>query len=488
MTANLPISGTPVAVGFDPNEVRQRYAVERDARLKQETLAQFQGLSDTRELEDLDPYSSPIQRDAIVEELEVVVLGGGFGGLLAGTHLTKNDITDFRIIEQGGDFGGTWYWNRYPGVQCDVESYIYMPLLEETGYIPSKRYADGAEIFEHAQRIGRHYDLYRAALFQTTVTETRWIEDAKRWEVRTNRGDVLRSRFLLRANGPFNKPQLPRVPGIGEFKGKIFHTSRWDYDYTGGSPKGDLVNLRDKRVAIVGTGATAIQAVPYLAQEAKELFVVQRTPSVVGPRNNRPTDPEWVKSLKPGWQDVRHDNFLAWLHGHPREEDLVDDIWSRLFPTLRGHHLVDVPATELPVEDQMALAEISDMQMVQEIHAHIESKVSDPETAEALKPWFGYVCKRPTFNDEYLDAFNRPSVKLVAARTGIEAITETGIVVAGKHYDVDCIIFATGFETGSSAADQYGYDVIGRDELSMRAHFADGAKTLHGFFSHGFVR
>lgn len=486
MTVNLPISGTPVAVDFEPTEVRQRYAVERDARLKRETLAQFQGLSDTRELEDLDRHSSPVQRDPIVEDLEVVVLGGGFGGLLAGAHLTQNDITDFRIIEQGGDFGGTWYWNRYPGVQCDVESYIYMPLLEETGYIPSKRYADGAEIFEHAQRIGRHYDLYRGALFQTTVTETRWIEDASRWEVRTNRGDVLRSRFLLRANGPLNKPQLPRVPGIGEFKGKIFHTSRWDYDYTGGSPEGGLANLRDKRVAIVGTGATGIQAVPYLAEDAKELLVVQRTPSVVGPRNNRPTDPEWAKSLKPGWQDIRHDNFLAWLNGHPREEDLIGDLWTRLVPSLSGHHLVDVPATELPVEDQMALAEIADMQMVQEIHAHIESKVSDPETAEALKPWFGYICKRPTFNDEYLDAFNRPSVKLVAAPTGIEAMTETGIVVGGKHYDVDCIIFATGFETGSAAADRYGYDVIGRDELSMRAHFSDGAKTLHGFFSHGF--
>lgn len=486
MSVTLPVSGTPVAVNFDPAQIRERYVSERTRRLKRETLDQFQGLSDVLELDSSDPWSAPIEREAVTEEIEVAVLGGGFGGLLAGAHLTHNGISDFRIIEQGGDFGGTWYWNRYPGVQCDVESYVYLPLLEETGYVPTKRYADGAEIFEHAQRIGRHFDLYRTALFQTNVTSVAWLDDEERWEIRTDRGDVLRARFVLRANGPLNKPQIPRVPGINEFEGKIFHTSRWDYEYTGGNAAGDLDKLRDKRVAIIGTGATGIQAVPFLAQDAKELFVVQRTPSVVGPRDNRPTDQGWASSLEAGWQEARHHNFLSFLNGHHQDENLVDDIWTHLFPSLSGQHLIDVPAADLPVEDQLALAELADMQLMYEIHQRIDSEVKDPATADKLKPWFGFVCKRPAFNDEYLDAFNRPSVHLVAAPTGVEGITATGLVVDGQHYEVDAIVFATGFETGSTSTERYGYDIVGRDGLSMRDHFADGAKTLHGFFSHGF--
>ncbi len=486
MSVTLPTSGTSVAADFDPAVIRRRYEEERAKRLRPEALGQFQGLSDTLELDSADRYCAPLDRDPISETLDAVVLGGGFGGLLAGTHLTRNGVTDFRIVEQGGDFGGTWYWNRYPGVQCDVESYVYMPLLEETGYVPTKRYADGAEIFEHAQRIGKEFDLYRAALFQTAVTSTVWIEEDGCWEIRTDRGDVLKARFLLRANGPLNKPQVPRVRGINEFQGKIFHTSRWDYDYTGGDSSGNLENLRDKRVAIVGTGATGIQAVPYVAKDAKELFVVQRTPSVVGPRNNRPTDPEWANALETGWQDARHHNFLSFLNGHHQDENLVDDIWTHLMPAKIGQHLVDVPVTTLPVEDRLALAEVADMQLMRDIHERIDATVQDAATAEALKPWFGFTCKRPCFNDEYLDAFNSPTVNLVAAPTGIDGITATGMVVGGTHYEVDCIIFATGFETGNASADRYGYDIVGRDGLSMRDHFADGAQTLHGFFARGF--
>ncbi|MGB3371840.1 MAG: NAD(P)/FAD-dependent oxidoreductase [Rhodococcus sp. (in: high G+C Gram-positive bacteria)] len=486
MTVTLPISGIPVSVDFVPAEVRERYARERSRRLRPENLAQFQGLSDTLELDSIDRYADLEPREPVVEELEVAVLGGGFGGLVAGAHLTQNGVSDFRIVEQGGDFGGTWYWNRYPGVQCDVESYIYMPLLEETGYVPTQRYADGAEIFAHAQRIGRHFDLYRTALFHTAVTSAEWDDDSERWEIRTDRGDRLRARFLLRANGPLNKPQIPRVPGINEFQGKIFHTSRWDYDYTGGDPSGNLHNLRDKKVAIVGTGATGVQAVPFLARDAAELFVIQRTPSVVAVRNNRPTDPQWTAELGTGWQDARQHNFISLMNGHPQDEDLVDDIWTHLMPGMTGQHLIDVPAHSLPVEDQMALAEIADMALMRENHQRIDASIDDPAIAEALKPWFGFICKRPCFNDEYLGAFNRPGVNLVSAPGGIDGITSTGVVVDGTTYEVDCIIFATGFETGSASTDRYGYDVVGRDGLSMREHFSGGARTLHGFFSHGF--
>lgn len=486
MAFTLPDSKLPLDLDFDPHHLRKRFEVDKKKRIRPDTLAQFQGLADVLEVDDRDPFVEPINREPVTEELDALVLGGGFGGLTAGAYLAQNDITNFRIVEYGGDFGGTWYWNRYPGVQCDIESHIYMPLLEETGYVPTQRYADGAEIFEHAQRIGRHYGLYERTYFQTRATQATWDEAEQRWEVTTDRGDRFLTRFLLRSNGALTKPQLPKVPGIGDFEGKIFHTSRWDYDYTGGSPAGNLENLRDKRVAVVGTGATGVQVVPYLAADAKELVVVQRTPSVVQPRNNRKTDPAWAASLKPGWQYERHDNFNGIISGHDVEGNHVDDGWTHLFPALKGQHLLETPMAELSPADQAVVAEIADMQLLMSAHRRIDSIVTDPAVADGLKPWFGYMCKRPCFNDEYLDAFNRENVTLAAAPTGIDGITVDGIVVGGKHYEVDCIVFATGFETGSGPAGIYGYDVLGRDGRSMQEYFSDGAKTMHGFFTHGF--
>jgi cyclohexanone monooxygenase len=482
----LPISGTPVNIDFDPTEIAVRYAREREARVRPDGLAQFEGLDDELECLDADMYTVLVDRPAVDENVDVIVLGGGFGGVLAGAHLRERGFDDIRLVERAGDFGGTWYWNRYPGVQCDIESYSYLPLLEETGYMPSKWFADGDEIRDYVQLLGRQYDLYRAALFQTTVTAATWLPDVSRWEVCTDRGDVLRGRFLVRANGPLNKPQLPRVPGIGSFAGKVFHTSRWDYDYTGGDQRGNLHGLRDKRVAIVGTGATSVQAVPYLAEGAAELFVVQRTPSAVGVRANRPTDPQWAAGLKPGWQADRIDNFNSFVNFVRADTDLVADGWTDLFTRLTGQHLVDVPVETLAAEDRLVLQQIADYNAMRRIHRRIDDVVADAATAEALKPWFGSLCKRPCFNDEYLPAFNRPNVTLVAAPTGLDAITSTGLVANGVPYDVDCIIFATGFEVGSVEADRFGYDVTGRDGLLLSEYFADGQQTLHGFYSYGF--
>jgi cyclohexanone monooxygenase len=167
-----------------------------------------------------------------------------------------------RIIEKGGNFGGTWYWNRYPGAACDIESYVYLPLLEETGFIPLEKYSKGQEILEYSKAIARHFALYRDALFQTEVTDLSWDDEAQRWIVSTERGDKIRARFVAMANGPLHRPKLPGISGIETFKGHSFHTSRWDYDYTGGDPSGGLTRLADKRVGLIGTGATAVQCVP----------------------------------------------------------------------------------------------------------------------------------------------------------------------------------------------------------------------------------
>ena len=389
-------------------------------------------------------------RPALEEELDVLVVGGGFGGLLAATRLQKAGITNIRIVEKAGDFAGTWYWNRYPGAQCDIESYMYLPLLEETGYIPKERYSFAPEIQEHAQRIGKHFHLYERACFQTQIKEARWDEKASRWTVTTDRGDFFETRFIVMSSGPLNRPKLPAIPGIENFKGHTFHTSRWDYDYTGGDTTGGLHKLHDKRVGIIGTGATAIQCIPHLGQHAKQLYIFQRTPSSVDVRGNAPTDPEWVKRLKPGWQQRRNYNFTSILTGAFVEKDLVGDSWTSLFKLL-GNLVEGKDRSSLADHDMAALGEIVDFQKMNEVRDRVATIVKDPATAEALKPWYGQWCKRPTFNDEYLPTFNRPNVKLVDTKgKGVDRITEPGVVVDGVEYGVDCLVFATGFEVGTA--------------------------------------
>ena len=352
-----------------------------------------------------------------------------------------------------------------PGVQCDIESYIYLPLLEELGYLPRERYSYGPEIWGHIQAIARHFDLYRDALFQTSVTGMRWDDELGRWHVATNRGDELRARHVVMAIGPLSVPKLPGIPGLDSFQGHTFHTSRWDYGYTGGDTNGGLVNLTGKRVGIIGTGATAVQCVPHLGQWAKELFVFQRTPSSIDERGNRPTDPEWAASLEPGWQQERFDNFGIIVTGGQQEIDLVDDGWTRLFSKITGAAFRDQVKS---LEELADLIELSDMEKMEELRARIEQLVDDPATAEALKPWYRQFCKRPCFHDDYIATFNRPNVTLVDTKgRGVERITEQGVVVAGVEYELDCLIFATGFEVGTQYTHRAACDLEGRDGITL---------------------
>ena len=478
---------TPEELGFDPAELRQKYAEERARRLRADGNNQYQEITGKHEHYNVDPYVEPgFTRPVLQEELDAVIVGGGFGGLLAAARLQKAGITNIRIIEKAGDFGGTWYWNRYPGAQCDIESYVYLPLLEETGYIPKEKYSFAPEIFEHAQRIGKHFNLYERACFQTQVKDARWNEQEGRWTITTDRDDVFRARFVIMSSGPLNRSKLPAIPGIEQFKGHTFHTSRWDYDYTGGDTTGGLHKLKDKRVGIIGTGATAIQSVSHLGAHAKQLYVFQRTPSSVDERGNKPTDPEWVGTLKPGWQDYRNNNFCSILAGIPVEEDLVGDKWTSLFKKL-SELLTGKENSNLSDEGMALMSEIADYQKMNEIRDRVSTTVGDSETAEALKPWYGQWCKRPTFNDEYLPTFNRPNVKLVDTKgKGVERITENAVVVDGVEYEVDCLIYATGFEVGTAYTQRSEFEVYGRDGLSLRDYWADGMRTYHGFLSYGF--
>jgi cation diffusion facilitator CzcD-associated flavoprotein CzcO len=476
---------TSAELGFDPAELRKKYAAERSRRLRPDGNNQYQEISGKFAHFNDDPYVAPLKREAISEELDAVIIGAGFGGLLAAARLQEAGLTSFRIIEKGGDAGGTWYWNRYPGAQCDIESYVYLPLLEETGYMPKEKYSFQPEIYQHAQRIAKHFDLYKRACFQTQIQEARWDERSGRWTIRTDRGDIFRGRFVIMSSGPLNRPKLPAIAGIENFKGHTFHTSRWDYEYTGGNTTGGLSKLADKRVAVIGTGATAIQCVPHLGEHAQQLYVLQRTPSSVDERGNKPTDPEWVRSLGPGWQDYRNTNFCSILSGRPVEEDLVGDKWTSLFKNLA--RLLSKDSANLSSEELALMSEIADHQKMNEIRERVASIVRDTPTAEALKPWYGQWCKRPTFNDDYLPTFNRPNVRLIDTKgKGVDRITERGVIVAGVEYEVDCIIFATGFEVGTAYTRRAESEIYGRGGRTLSDYWKDGMKTFHGFLSHGF--
>ena len=474
-------------LGFDPDALRRKYREERDKRLRADGNDQYLEVKGTFAHFVDDPYvERGFSRAPLADEVEVVVIGGGFGGLLAAARLRDAGIEDVRIIEKGGDFGGTWYWNRYPGAQCDVESYIYLPLLEELGYVPSEKYARAPEILAHSRAIGRKYDLYRGACFQTEVTEMRWDDDGARWIVSTNRGDRMRARWVVMANGPLSRLKLPGIPGIESFRGYSFHTSRWDYAYTGGDSKGNLTGLRGKRVGIIGTGATAVQCVPHLGAAAEHLYVFQRTPSSIDVRANRPTDPEWARSLKPGWHQQRMDNFNILVTGGFQEEDLVSDGWTDIIRKL----LVMVRQDDGAAVSRDGIArtmELADFQKMEQIRGRVDSIVRDPRTAEALKPYYRQFCKRPCFHDEYLETFNRPNVTLIDTKgEGVQRVTPAGVVVDGVEYALDCLIYATGFEVGTDYSRRAGYPIIGRGGLTLTEKWAGGVETLHGMFSRGF--
>ncbi len=476
------------ALGFDPDALREKYRQERDRRLRPDANAQYvEAAGDFRHYVD-DPYVAPgFERAPLSDAVDVLVIGGGFGGLMAAARLREAGVADIRIIEKGGDFGGTWYWNRYPGAQCDIESYIYLPLLEETGFIPKEKYSYAAEIRDHARRIGETFDLYKDACFQTEIRALNWLEDEGRWLVTTSRDDAFKARFVVMSNGPLNRPKLPGIPGIETFKGHSFHTSRWDYGYTGGDSTGGLTGLADKRVAIIGTGATAIQCVPHLGKSAKHLYVFQRTPSSVDVRGNKPTDPAWAKSLTPGWQKRRMENFNTLVAGGHQDEDLVSDGWTDIIRNLGAAVAARAGAESMTPQELGAEMELADFKKMNQVRARVDATVTDPKTAEALKPWYRQFCKRPTFNDDYLPTFNRPNVTLVdTLGGGVDRVTETGLVVDGVEYPVDCIIFATGFEVGTSYTRRAGFEVTGRDGLTLSDYWAGGMKTLHGFYSHGF--
>lgn len=477
-------------IDFDPGELKAKYLEERDKRVRTDANAQYiEVTGDFSNFVD-DPYEQAAEREPVTDHVDVVIVGGGFGGLLIGGRLREAGFDDIRVIEKGGDFGGTWYWNRYPGAMCDVESYCYLPMLEELGYVPKHKYSFAPEIMEHSKNIAAHYRLYDNALLSTGVTHTEWNDDTGRWTITTDRGDEMTARAIVMANGPLNRPKLPGIDGINDFGGHTFHTSRWDYEYTGGSNEGGLDGLADKRVGIIGTGATAVQCVPHLGAAAKELYVFQRTPSSVDVRNNRETPLDFLEGQETGWQYRRMDNFNKLVTGADQDEDLVNDGWTDIFRKLTGIAAKTASnelGRRLTRDERAELMEMADYRKMESVRRRAQEIVDDPDVAESLKPYYRQFCKRPCFHDEYLPTFNRPNVHLVDTDgKGVERFTETGLVANGEHIELDCIIFATGFEVGTHYVRRAGYDTVGRAGHRLSAKWKDGLRTVHGLQTEGF--
>ena len=460
----------PAGAVFDAEE-QAKYKAFKEARAGAADYIEMKG-EFSRYLQDV--YSAePVPREALTDECDVLVVGAGFAGLLLWYKLREAGFENVRFCEKGGDVGGTWYWNRYPGIACDVESYSYLPLLEEMNYIPSMKFAAGFEIMEYCQKMAEKFGFYDKCLFHTTVEKTQWDESTARWTVSTDRGDAMKAKFVVLANGILTTPKLARIDGMSSFKGDSFHTSRWDYN----------IDLKGKRVGIIGTGATAVQAVPELAKIVKELYVFQRTPSSIDVRDQRETSveefEEWAK--EPGWAKARRARFAKISQGRTALKANDDYLAGKVADYReRKQHAEQISPEEL-VQRQLD----SNFRIMEQIRARVDAIVEDPVTAAALKPYYPYGCKRPTFHDEYLPTFNLPHVHLVdTAPRGVSEINERGVVHDGTEYPVDVLIYATGFQWMATSTFNM---IVGRDGRTLRDKWQqEGTKTFLGLHSKGF--
>ena len=460
----------PAGASFNATE-QARYREFKESRRGAADYMAMEG-EFARYLEDV--YSEPpVEREALTDECEILVVGAGFAGLLLWYKLSQAGFVDVRFCEKGGDVGGTWYWNRYPGIACDVESYSYLPLLEEMEYYPTMRFASGFEIYEYCQNMATRFGFYDHCLFHTTVDRTEWDEEAQRWTVYTDRGDAMRARYVILANGILTTPKLARIEGMERFEGESFHTSRWRYD----------VPLEGKRVGIIGTGATAVQAIPELAKVAGELYVFQRTPSTIDVRDQRATRDDEIEGWKqePGWARARRQRFARISEGRTAIQANEDYLAGKVDDyKVRKQH-----ATRLSQEEFVQKQLNTNFRIMEQIRARVDEIVEDPATAAALKPYYPYGCKRPTFHDEYLPSFNLPHVHLVdTAPRGVGEINERGVVHDGTEYPLDVLIYATGFQWMATGT----FNMIeGRDGRTLSEKWErEGTKTFLGIHSHGF--
>ncbi|KAH6716476.1 hypothetical protein BKA61DRAFT_631781 [Leptodontidium sp. MPI-SDFR-AT-0119] len=492
--------------------LQEKYQQERDVRLNDKGVSQYLDKSKTASyiiqgdswVEGGTPVQCPVPDGG---HIKIVIFGAGFGGLCAAaralTEGSARSLNDILIVDRAGGFGGTWWHNRYPGLMCDIESYLYLPLLEETGYMPKRKYSSGEEIREYSDKLARKFSLHERAMFQSSGKSLTWDDQAKNWICVVTAKPKGQAEFEVKftadyailCSGAFTDPRMPDIPGLKEYEGKMLHTARWTYDITGGSPTDPVLsNLKGKKVAIIGTGATAIQTVPATAKYAGELYVFQRTPSAVDFRGNRDTDPEeWKTKIasKKGWQTARRNNFQAFTEGKANlpEENLANDAFTKM-PTASGAWGGPLEVKPEDVESYLSMMHEDDAVRSNRVRQRALDVVKDQETAKKLQAWYPTWCKRPTCHDEYLEAFNQPNVHLVdTAPRGVSALTPRGIAHNGKEYPIDVIIWSTGYGSplSESLVGKADMTVIGKSYLNMEDCFQNGKLlTLHGLLPKNF--
>ncbi|MDF1819779.1 MAG: NAD(P)/FAD-dependent oxidoreductase [Immundisolibacteraceae bacterium] len=417
-------------------------------------------------------------------QVDAVVIGAGFAGLYT-LHCLRDRLgLTTQVYEAGSDVGGTWYWNRYPGARCDSESVFYMfsdhlskDILQEWNW--SERYAGQAEILRYLQFVADKMDLRRGIQFNTRVDSAVFDEAANRWLVTTNDGQTVSARYLITGVGCLSKPFTPEFKGMETFAGQSCHTAEWPdegIDFTG------------KRVAVVGTGATAVQIVPEIAGDVEQLYVLQRTPSHDVPGRNHPLDDAYIAEIKGRYGEVwdhTRDSFggFPFSPGEGSATDATPDQRTQIYNAAWQKGGLGGFAFGT-FGDLMVNKEANDT-IVDFICEKIHETVEDPEVAEALSPRYPFFTKRPPLEHGYYETFNQDKVTLVDVKAApIREITPTSIITENAEYEVDIIIFATGFDAMTGAL--FAMDIQGRDGIKLQQKWAEGPRTYLGLATEGF--
>jgi cyclohexanone monooxygenase len=407
--------------------------------------------------------------------VDVVVVGAGFAGLYQ-LHRLRGLGLRVRVIEAAAGVGGTWYWNRYPGARCDVDSlsysYSFSPELEQE-WTWTEKYSTQPEILRYINHVADQFDLRRDITFSTRVESSVWDEAARRWTVSTDHGESIRAQFVIMATGCLSVTKLPEVPGIETFAGPTYHTSRWPHEG---------VDFTGMRIAVIGTGSSGIQAIPLLAEQAADTTVFQRTPNFTVPASNRPLAQKEIADVKANYREFRQAQRTSsfWVlvpepthSAHAATEDernaAYQAVWDKgaLFSMLTSY-------TDL-LTDKAANDTVAEF-----VREKIREIVHDPEIAEALSPrGYAFGTKRPCLDSGYYETFNKEHVQLVDLRkTPILALTQKGVQTTDREYEFDAIVFATGFDamTGALTA----IDIRGRSGVTLKDKWAAGPRTYLG--------
>ncbi|WP_146240024.1 flavin-containing monooxygenase [Prauserella flavalba] len=413
-------------------------------------------------------------------EFDAIVVGAGFSGLYMLYELRRRGLTA-RVLEAGSDVGGTWYWNRYPGARCDVESLDYSYSFDEDlqqEWKWTERYPAQPEIQRYLAHVADRFDLRKDITFDTRVVAAQYDTPSATWTVRTEAGDRLTARYCILATGCLSVPKAPEIPGLDDFRGPVYHTATW--------PESG-VDFSGRRVGVFGTGSSGVQAIPMIAQEAGHVTVFQRTPAFSVPAFNGPLDPEWEREIKTNYAERRRQNRASEAgivrgdnpqSAHDVDEEQRQREYESRY-TKGGFGILGAYADLMA--DQRANDTVSDF-----VRQKIRERVTDPEVAERLLPWeYPLGTKRICVDTDYYETFNRDNVTLVdLRRDALETVTANGVRTARGEVELDCLVLATGFDAMTGAVNRI--DIRGRDGAVLAEKWGAGPRTYLGLGTAGF--